>query len=492
MALYDRIKEIFVLKDGSDYDVTEMFSAYSISYSISNFDTFCVNSLCEIENHISNDDTYSVKLKVENSDSITYSGGDLLSFQELINNERNFYDAELVSLKFEIVKKSSGSVINVYDYNSFVSFWEKTSLLNILKLIRKYSNENGLIEFVLTEQNFEEFNSRYLFFSNSRKPRSLQANIAITENCHFGNIEDFPYNAYNFYLINRPKINNAITDRLDELAFIFSIISVFDITSISDNNLYYKLNGYKTYDGTMNFRMINKDLKDIYFKIFDWIYSDSSNVADKIGLARNIISLSFRNDNLLISDSVYLSLLSSYKLYLQENVAKYIEIRSNVIDELSWISQKSSEIVEKYLSNYQKSIFTFLSFFISVFILRFLNDNSLDQGFNKEETLFSLCFLILSLFLLVFSLWNLFHEKNRLNHKYENIKNRFTDLLEKDDIERILKNDSEFKYELNYIDKRRFTYTILWLLTILVLIVTVLSVSNYLPFCSLLLIVKGY
>jgi uncharacterized membrane protein YbhN (UPF0104 family) len=157
-------------------------------------------------------------------------------------------------------------------------------------------------------------------------------------------------------------------------------------------------------------------------------------------------------------------------------------LRNKIHDELSWISQKSSEVVDKYLSNFQKSILSFISFFASVFILRVLNSKEFSNVFTRETTILSFAFLLISLLFLIFSFWNLSQEKVRLERKYSNLKMRFTDLLIEKDIEQILNSDEEFKYEMSFINKRKTSYTILWIVTILIMLSAVLFLSDYLNF----------
>jgi hypothetical protein len=73
-------------------------------------------------------------------------------------------------------------------------------------------------------------------------------------------------------------------------------------------------------------------------------------------------------------------------------------------------------------------------------------------------------------------------EKNRLKRKYQNLKERFKYLLVQKDIDNILKDDSEFKYELSYIKKRFNIYLYLWIVTIVILLAVIIIVSDYFKF----------
>ena len=91
----------------------------------------------------------------------------------------------------------------------------------------------------------------------------------------------------------------------------------------------------------------------------------------------------------------------------------------------------------------------------------------------------SLAFIGLSFIYLIVALIVLNMEKNRLKKRYSDLKERFKDILIDDDINKILRNDSEFNNDRSYFRTRRNVYTVLWILTLLVLLITVISLSNY-------------
>jgi hypothetical protein len=486
MNLFNKITNVFSPQIENEILNEDKFSSYEISYYISNFKNFSFSDLQDIISYIPENEVFVIGLKIGNSDSIKLEINNFLEFQETVIEERTIHEDESVQFTFQI-KKNTEKYIYIYNFDSFCNLWNKYPMVNILHLIKDFQNKHGKLNFILLEDNVMSFATSKISFTHTPLIEETRLNKNfISDNCHFGNTEEYPFDAYSFQLINKSEVINPITEALEKYTLLFSIISLFDITTISDDLLTYKLNGYKSFNGKIRLYDLDKKLASLYFKIFDWVYCEKSNISDKIGLARNIISLSLTENSLNISDSVYLSIQSSYKAYLQANISKYIEIRNKIVDELSWISQKSGEIASNYLSNYQKSIFTFLSFFISVFILRFLKEEVSNNGFSKAETIFSLSFLLLSFLFLIFSIWNLKLEITRLIRKYNNLKSRYTDLLDVNDIERILKGDAEFNYEISYINKRKRSYTFLWITTIFVLIATVLSVSEYLNWCMIL------
>ncbi|MBU2884864.1 hypothetical protein KO507_03680 [Gilvimarinus agarilyticus] len=484
MTLKNKVSKVFIPVTYSNLNIEEKFTSVSISdFEISNFLDVNLKTLDAFRNLINDRDSFSLFFKVTNQDAILFdSANDFAEPFAKLKDEQNNFESKEDTVKVEIeINKDTTKAITVYDFQKFGSFWKSLTAKELLALINQYKKENGSLVFHTMEPTQEEFYSNNISFTSSPEKFTIKENtIRISDYCHFSNYSNFPFTPQFFELLKIPKEENIITESLNKLSLVFSIISLFDITSIDNKgNLYYKLNGYRSFESWFNINNLSIQSKDTYYKIFQWSYSESSHVSDKIGLVRNILSLSLENGSIGIEENVYHSIQSSYQAYLKDNIKNYIEIRGKVTDELSWIAQKSGDMIDKYISNYQKSIFTFLSFFISVFVLRIISKGSHSSVFNKDSTLLSLAFLALSSIFLIFSSWNLSVEKERLKRKYQNLKDRYKDLLVQKDIENILNNDSEFEYELGYIRKRFRIYLGLWIITITILLIAVLVVSDY-------------
>ncbi len=432
--------------------------------------------------NIQNGDDFRISIQIENNDPIVIVNIDKVSefISELDTSFQYYEKNEEIKFKLTIDKNSNGYIRNIYNAESFVKFWETLTVFDLLKVLNPILKINQCILFKYIELGREVIHTSKMYFDYQMQNPNVTRDIKkIKENCHFGNIEEFPFIPDFFHINNLEISHNSVTDKLTILGSLFSIISLFDITSINENKLFYKLNGYKTFEGNIEINSSFLECSTTYYEIYDWVYSSDGNTTDKIGLVRNILSIYLEDDITKLDKNILVSIKSAYKTYLKENVGKYLEIRNKIFDELSWVSQKSSEIVEKYLSNYQKSIFTFLSFFVSVFIIRVLKTNDFVNVFSKDATILSFAFLGISAIYLCFSKWTLNKEKDRLKRKYSNIKNRYKDLLINKDIEKILNNDEEFNYEISFIDKRHKAYTKLWIITLIVLLISILTISDY-------------
>jgi hypothetical protein len=484
MNILSALLSVFQPKDPSLITVTEIFSSFKVEYDTVT-KTIGNESLNDFLTKISPTDSFLLSLNVGEI-PINFDGKNK-SINDFVNDftaEAKYLDNQEIRLEFVVGKKINNGIRQIYDYNSFSKFWTETPPQQLLQTLRLNFETSNFLSFFYNEGNKEIIQTANIYFGYGKEIVSNQIFKCqqIKENCHFSNYEEYPFDPNCFHLLTIPEKGNIISKKFDQFKLLFCICGIFDITTIKDNKLYYKINGFKTLEGTIAIDELDVISANNYIQIYNWIYLDKGNIHDKIGLTRNILTLYLKENSIEIPEETFSSIQSGYKVYLKENVSKYIELRNKINDELSWISQKSSEIIEKHLGNYQKSIFTFLSFFVSVFVIRVLQTGNFDNVFTKDPTILSFAFLGASVIFLIFSIWNLNKEKERLKRKYENIKSRFSDLLIKSDIERILRNDEEFNYEIEFIKARRNEYTLLWVITILILLTAVLLLSDYVNF----------
>lgn len=484
MTLLSEIQAIFP-PERNDISLVEKYSSVETRYKTSITDVLTESSLTSLINSISNSDRHVISIIIDGSNPITTSSNrpEVAEFVESVQKEKDDLEDESVVLDFSINKETSRSLINIYSFSSFTEFIDTLDVASWLGIIKGDLKKNGFLKFKVRENHFTSFRSKNIIFSkNGETPDRLKDNSeaeSIKENCHFGSYDTYPFSPTHFNLTKRPRTENSVSLLFDKLSFVFSIISIFDISSLESNELYYKINGFKTIEGKINIDETAIQSRDIYYKIFQWIYSDKTNSTDKIGLARNILSIYLKADTLDIEENVYFSIQSGFKTYLQENINKYIEIRNKISEQLIEISNRALQISEEYLSSFEKSNIPFITFFITVLVIQSKTFNSGTQIFNKDTTIIALTLILLSFAYMAVSLLKLNSDISRLGQKYLNIKSRFKDLLIEDDINKILQNDDEFNREIKFIKQRRKWYSLLWGGTIVAFTIVIITLSTY-------------
>ncbi|WP_298509122.1 hypothetical protein [uncultured Kordia sp.] len=392
---------------------------------------------------------------------------------------KDVYPIEDDKLAFKLIiqKENNNGNYNIYSLKHFESWLNNLSSISFLKVINPIIKKNLFVNFIFLERSDITIISERVRVNDSIFKRQKLSNN--WEYFHFDNNKDYPYRGNDFISIQKnTKDFPPLTSKLINLSNLFSITSLFDVTYIDNDELVFQLHGFKHLKGSVKIGTLDETYS-LYTKINNWIYSTNSNISDKIGLARNIISLYKRDNSLEIDDNVYESILSGYKIYLKDNISKYIEIRTKLSDDINKILLETRESLNELSSNYQKSNFLYISFFMSVFILRMLNKNDFQNIFTKDATVMFLSLLAISFIYLIYSIWLVFSKRNRIEKRYELLKTKNTDLLTKTDISKILNNDSEFNDELKYTDIRIVVFIILWIVTMIVFYIAVSQLSNY-------------
>jgi len=481
MNISDKIHSLFPVV--SNEQVEEKFTSYELSYQTT-LDKLNETDLLTFIRSLPTADFIKITIRIF-AEPITLTS-ELKNYAEFVKGiveEKASIEDEKIYFKLSIVKNQTLDVLSVYDFHAFCNFWKTLSLEIILDHFSKFLKTTKRIKFLNVFDSENEFYTENIIFTTQVQFLPQQnSNIEISKirtNCHFENFERFPFTSHYFRLLKRPVSENPITKSLDKLSFIFCIAGIFDITSINGSTLYSKLNGYKSLEFTDNINNIDISSIGEYQNIYDWVHSEKSHVTDKIGLTRNILSIYLKDQSYSITDNVFTSIKSGFKTYLQQNINRYIDIRNKIGDQVSGISQKANDLAEKYLTNYQKSNFAFISFFISIFLLKVLSTSKFDNIFTKDTTILFFALIGISIIYFIFSLITFNQDKKRLNTKYFKLKSRHEDLLDKADINNILRSDEEFNDDMSFLLKRRNSYSLLWILTIIIFISAVLSLSTY-------------
>ena len=78
-----------------------------------------------------------------------------------------------------------------------------------------------------------------------------------------------------------------------------------------------------------------------------------------------------------------------------------LEQRNKIIEQVEQTVNDVNKSIESFVTNFQKSSFVFISFFLSVFIFKVINKSALDKIFSKETSLIGVGFIIISFLYLI-------------------------------------------------------------------------------------------
>lgn len=471
---------IGLFPDYSIENLTENIQELKASLKASQFQTVDKELLESKFNFIQERDSIHISVTFGESDPVIFNSSNINfdGFIKALEQEALHLDGEVISIIITISKSVKDSSCTIYDFNCFVSTFSGYGVGQFFQIFSKLFELGQFFRFKIFGLKKAFYTSSICFepLSEYTKLQENSKRIEIFEyfkaQCHFSHVEHFCLVPSDFKLIVKDDEQSELNKLLNRYANLISIIFLFDITSIIGNSIDFKINGYKSIKGTSDVEKLHLQEFDEYYNIFEWVYN-GGNLTDKIGLSRNIVSLHFRTaGELNLTGNPFQSVKSSFKVYEKQNIKQYIEIRNKISDQLLDFNNRANKIVETFASGFQKSTLALISFYLSAIVIRVLSRGNFVNIFSLDATILSLAFLSGSLLYYCVSRWEIKEQRTRFVNNYENLKKRYTDLLEPDDIKKILNNDTEFQQDLTFIDKKRIAYSRMWFTVVVLLAIS--------------------
>lgn len=475
-----------------DKFLCKLFSSYSVIDAKENDQTFSCNLIC-LENSsidepsviseytfLQNSDQFVLTITVDESDPIVFNSNtdNIPEFIVKLKEELNDNNFTEIKANINIHKSNIDGKITIYDLDIFSKTLEKLTISEAFVVFTRAFNSFGVINFLVFDlaNLFGSQNINFISHTNStvsiKNDRQLILEKIKTVS-YYENISSHSLIPDDFKLeIESP--NKTLNFLFDQFSKTLSVIYLFDITSLKNNILNYKINGYISISSKTDVIKDFANSSQEYFNIYKWVYS-GGNLNDKIGLARNILSLHFKKTGELeLQGNSFQSIQSSYKVYEKQNIKQYIEIRNKISDQLLDFNNRANKLIETFASGFQKSALALITFYISAIAIKVLGKGDFIQIFTIEATLLSIAFIITSYIYYKAARWEVIEQRKRFVESYANLKERYTDLLDKEDINRIVNNDKEFNSDLKFIDDKLNTYSNLWKYFLLTLLITTL------------------
>ena len=413
-------------------------------------------------------------------------------------NDRQFRDyistinaalsiGDSIEVVLTIEKNKIDNKLSVYYVKEFVDYLNSLSFLTFLNVIEKNLNKEKLIlEHQAENPTNNVFSTKTILLINKNSNTQIDVlESDIRENrvynatslCHWDIEKKFllPEDLY-------PLVNDQATPELikvfQKACLLYTTMFVFDYLGIKEAGFSYKLNGYKTFGeeiSTKRLEDVNIDLNssDLFYKVYQWIYT-GGNTNDKISIARNIISLNYNPQTLKLSKTSFDAIISNYKIYERQNVKQYIEVRNKLSEILIDLQGKVDKIVDSFIGDYKKNIITLLSFFISVIVIRVVSKGDFIGGFTTEIVILSYSFLIISIGIMIYSRWEFSKRISMFDKHYEQLKERYKELLSKDELTKIFEDcNPKSNGSKSFIHQQKKLYTILWIFSIVILTFTI-------------------
>ncbi|ROR26294.1 hypothetical protein EDD66_10816 [Mobilisporobacter senegalensis] len=406
-------------------------------------------------------------------------------FIDLITYHKDilFEEGDIYNCNITINKSESSDAISIYYLKLFINYLDSLSIDDLNNLISSLENNNTVINFNLINDNINFYTQKFNFYFDVKNRRCCRISkfdeilSNSREIVNFVGYNNFKLIPDYFYLVKRSN-RDDYNKWFDKLSI---IISFCYLTNLIEYNKYehkidYKLNGYKTIFGSIDLKKhykIEHLAVNQYFKIYNWVYSDS-HITDKIGLARNILSIHINNYNIFcLKDDLFTSINACYDIYLKENFDKYIEVKNNVVTLLNDMSQKTAETAESFSNKIRNNFIAYITFFASTIIMNTISTGKIENIFTKDIATISNAFIVISFIYFILSLYEYISLYKRFKKNYDRQKNYYNDILSIAELTKIFNEDKPHIEDCTYLKHIGRLYSILWLASLIILFVVI-------------------
>lgn len=395
---------------------------------------------------------------------------------------RNIDKDDPIKIKICITKHKVQGKCSVYSPNLFVHFLNQQGFEDFLLLFeQELYGSNLCVEY--QEGDISLIGSKLAFVKKGHEPVYLTETL-LNENV----IEQGKFLCCNdlicdhlipadFELHGTDNVEAPLMPLFEKTVILYSLCFLFDYVKITQEDLYYKLNGYKTLAGTINVEhLCNTDI-DInawtnYLEIFKWQYN-GGNTTDKSAIVRNIVSLNISEDNKLsLREGTLDAIDSNYRIYERENVKQYIELRNSVSTQLRDYQKDIIRIFDDFEGDFKKLFFSFLTFAFTTAIIRVLAKN-IDDNIILPDTIILLLlgFCGASCLYYAYARWARNKKVKLFDKQYNDTRSFYEELLSKKEMNELFtdKRNEDGTYKA-FVEERTYLFDWVWIIVNLIII----------------------
>ena len=357
----------------SQTSVSENDKEFICELSATNFSQLDIANILTAYNFLQPNDnlTFTIKFGEADPKSFYSISSNFTEFITELEKEYLHQEGEPITATFKITKENVASNISIYDLEIFTTTLKELSVAEAFAIFNRVLSITSFANFNVMSLD-KPFNTANIFFTQAGTNAPTQTFSdrrkrldSILSASNYTNIEEHNLTPDDFQM----QIENAKHSKLcllfNHYAVVLSVVYLFDITSLKANELEFKINGYKSIKGKVDVKKMPINGTKEYFNIYNWVYC-GGNLNDKIGLARNIISLHFeKSGEIELKGHPFQSIQSSYKVYEKQNIKQYIEIRNKISDQLLDFNNRANKVIETFASGFQKSSLALITFYFS-------------------------------------------------------------------------------------------------------------------------------
>lgn len=384
-----------------------------------------------------------------------------------------------------IYKAIENHKLSIYSMSKFTNYLLSLSIENLIGKFQENILEQEYIGFDMISDSGSAFTSKLYFLDSEdktniehifRNNKEYNLNEIRNEFCNYVGKRNIYCSPYDFYFTDYNLKNSDIRDIFNRVTIALSLIYLSNLSDLEENNIIYKIDGYKTIRDDVNLQGYQDvlNISNSIFQIFDWVYNNKkNNIADKLGITRNIMSLYMKDGDLSnISSDIITSIHSGYDIYLKENVERYIEVLNQVTIFLNDLNNQASILAIEFTNKFRNNLIGFFSFLMTTLIFNIISTGNINNIFTKDITILTLALMGISAVYLIISRLDAREGLEKLRKRYERNKKYYSSILDIKDIERIFDGDSYYDEDKKFLESNIKRYTTLWIIAIVLMLMT--------------------
>jgi hypothetical protein len=300
-----------------------------------------------------------------------------------------------------------------------ISFWNE--IFTTYKTLSIFRNGNILIDL----QSFDRLKTNTLF-----NDLEISKSVSIT-----------PENLYNLREqladINIEIFYNHLTETISLFCLKLFCSKYRDSTSIQ-----FIFEGYNSYIIENPKLEQLREISDTLYTIYQWTFSDS-NASSKLGILRNLVSLSnTKNIEKCFTKNLLKSIFSNYQVYMKENVKQYFEIKNKVTELMFGLLNKSFDIYDQYKTTSRNTALAVISYFFTVIITRAIGKQQDSTLFTPEVTSISLVFIFSAIIYIFMVHSDLLNKNKSIQNSVNELRSRYEQIICEEEIEELFNSKS--------------------------------------------------
>ncbi|MEO5917913.1 MAG: hypothetical protein ABIS50_27010 [Luteolibacter sp.] len=425
-------------------------------------------------------DDWTITIMIEGQDAPhSLSRSRIQDIDRFIDDLRlGWIEADSIEIRINIKRNKNSQIFNLID-PSLVSDWIwklniPESLAAFSDLIEnqdriwfchgsfKKSTGSETFNFSITSENLTPARSKA-----SRDEYAFSRREQITSDWGDTRLfpEDFKWNGEESFL----KIRGAFA-RLENF---LSILSVVDSTLQQKNQdgFHLQVKGHRLREQDIAWRDVPAKPSNAIRGVYYWCYSTggSGPLPDRLGMARNFISLHWEDGIFNLDCRVVAAVRSGYELYLKRNLKDYVDLRSKVTGFILEIDGKASKSVESATGNMEKNFYGLATFVTSILLIKVMTSNSYNGAFSQPVANLGYALIAISFLHAIYAYFSVWGEMERSCTLYDDLRSQYSAFFSPADFDSIFGagGKSPMIKTRSYVKDRLFWLMLVWIATLI-------------------------